>query len=99
MTQINQIQKKKLVMQTGIPNTSGLVKKRDYNAKITEIESKIHSISGLATTYVLNAVENKIPDVSTLTKKTDYGWKISNIESKHVATADYNKFAKLRCCW
>ena len=69
MTQINQIQKKKLVMQTEIPNTSGLVKKRDYNAKITETESKIPSISGLATTYVLNAVENKIPDVSTLTKK------------------------------
>ena len=86
-------------MQAEIPDTNGLVKKRDYNAKIAEIESKIPSISGLATTYILNVDENKIPDASTLTKKTDYGWKISNIESKHVTTADYNKFAKLRCCW
>ena len=73
MTQINQIQKKELVMQAEIPDTSGLVKKRDYNAEIAEIESKIPSISCLATTYILNAVENKIPDASTLTKKTDYG--------------------------
>ena len=56
-------------MQIEIPDTSGLAKKRDYNAKITEIENKIPSISGLATTYILNVVENKIPDVSTLTKK------------------------------
>ena len=27
-------------------DTSGLVKKTDYNAKITEIEGKIHSITG-----------------------------------------------------
>ena len=29
-----------------IPDTSGLVKKKNYNAKISEIESKIPSISG-----------------------------------------------------
>ena len=29
-----------------VPDTSGLVKKTDYNAKITEIEGKIQSISG-----------------------------------------------------
>ena len=39
---------------------------------MTEIESKIPSISGLATNSVLTAVENKIPDVSNLVKKTDY---------------------------
>ena len=44
--------------------------KKDYNAKITEIESKIPSITGLATTAALTtAVENKIPDVSNLVKK------------------------------
>ena len=37
---------------------SGLVKKADYKAKITEEEVNIYSISGLATTSVLNAVEN-----------------------------------------
>ena len=29
-----------------IPDTSGLVKKKNHNAKISEIESKIPSISG-----------------------------------------------------
>ena len=41
----------------------------DYSATITEIESKIPSINGLATTAALNAAENKIPDVSNLIKK------------------------------
>ena len=36
-----------------------LLKKTDYNAKITEIESKILSITSLATNAVLTAVENK----------------------------------------
>ena len=37
--QINQMQKRKLVMQTNICDTSGLVKKTDqnFNGKITEI--------------------------------------------------------------
>ena len=60
---------KQLVMQTKkVPDTSGLVNKTDYNAKSTEIESKVPNISGLATTSVLTAVENKIPDVSNLVK-------------------------------
>ena len=37
-----------------------LLKKTDYNAKITEIEIKIPSISGLATSAALTAVKNKI---------------------------------------
>ena len=70
MTQINQIQNRKSVIQTNkIPDIGGLVKKIDYNAKITEIESKIPSIAGLATTAALAAVKNKIPDVSNLVKK------------------------------
>ena len=51
------IQKKK------IPDTSGFVKKIDYIAKITEIESKTPSTSGLTTSSALNAVK-KISDVS-----------------------------------
>ena len=43
------------------------------NAIITEIESKIPSITGLATDAALNAVEKKKKtDVSNLVKKTDY---------------------------
>ena len=37
-----------------------LKKTTDYNAKITEIEIKIPSISGLATSAALTAVKNKI---------------------------------------
>ena len=44
--------------------------KSDYNTKISEIESKIPSVSGLATNSSLTTVENKIPDVSNLVKKT-----------------------------
>ena len=43
--------------------------KTEFNAKVTEIEGKIPSISSLATNSVLTAVENKIPDVSSLVKK------------------------------
>ena len=51
-----------------IPDTSALVKKLDYNAKITEIENKISGSSSLATTSALIAVENKLLDVSSLVK-------------------------------
>ena len=40
------------------------------------------SISGLATSSALTAVENKIWNVSSLVKKTDYDTKISEIERK-----------------
>ena len=57
MIQKNQIQKKKSVMQTEkITDTSGLVKKKDYNAKITEIECKTPSISCLITSVALIVV-------------------------------------------
>ena len=46
-----------------------LKKKTDLNAKITEIESRIPQITGLATNSALTAVENKIPAVSSLVKK------------------------------
>ena len=69
-------------------------KKTDYNAKISEIESKIPSVSGLATTSALTVVENKKADVSNLVKKTDYAAKITDIEWNHITTADYNKFTK-----
>ena len=49
---------------------SGLVKKSDYNAKITEIEGKIPSIGGLATHATLTTAENKIPNISSSVKKT-----------------------------
>ena len=80
-------------MQTKkIPDTKKIVKKTDYDAKITEIESKIRSITGLVTTATLTIVENKIPDVINFVKKTHYDAKILDIETKYFMTADYNKF-------
>ena len=68
-----------------------LKKKTDYNAKVTEIEGKIPSISGLDTNSALTAVKNKIPDVSSLVKKSDYSTKISEIEKK-VNNHNHNKY-------
>ena len=59
-----------------------VIKKTDYNTKITEIKVKIPDISNLATKTALTAVENKIPDTSSLLKKTDYNTKIADIEGK-----------------
>ena len=59
-----------------------LLKKTDYNTKITEIKGKIPSISGLATNAALTTAENKIPNISSLVKKTGYYTKITKIEKK-----------------
>ena len=63
MTQTKQSLKRK------IPDTSELVKRLDYNAKITEIENKILSISGLVINAALTVIESKVPNVSSLVKK------------------------------
>ena len=59
-----------------------MVKKTDFNSKITEVEGKIPSISGLATSSALTAVEDKIPDASSLVTKTDFYAKVIEIEGK-----------------
>ena len=46
----------KLSYENKIPDASGLVKKTDFNTKVTEIEGKIPSISSLATNSALTAV-------------------------------------------
>ena len=56
-------------LEKKIPDASRLIKKLGYNAKITDIESKTPSISGLAKTSALVTVENGIPDVNSLVKK------------------------------
>ena len=68
-------------------------------SQVNEIELKIPSSSGLATTSALAAVENKIPSVSNLVKKTDYDTKISELEKKltdhkhdkYITTPEFNK--------
>ena len=46
MTQTNQIEKKNSDAEKKISGTSEVVKKLDYNAKISEIEGKIPCITG-----------------------------------------------------
>ena len=53
-----------------------LLKKTDLNAKITKIEGKTPSVTGLATNFALNAGETKTADVNCLVKKADYNTKI-----------------------
>ena len=61
---------------------NGVIKKTDYNSKITEIENKIPDSSSLATKTALNPLENKIPDTSGLVKKNNYNAKTTEIEGK-----------------
>ena len=80
---------------------SGLVKKTDYDAKITQIEGKIPDVSSLATKTTLTTVENKIPSTSKLVKKADYNTKVTDIKNKlnnhnpdkHIATPEFNTLA------
>ena len=72
---------------TGI-DTSRLVKKTDYDAKINEIKVKILSIIGLAITAALNDAKNKISNITDLVKLPDYDAKIKDIENKCFTTSD-----------
>ena len=62
-----------------------LLKKTDYDNKITEIHGKIPHITGLA-----YAALNPLNNVTNLVK-TDDDAKISDIESKYFTMSDYNK--------
>ena len=102
--QINQNYRRKFLilaeLEKKIPNTRRLVKKTDYNVKITEIENKIASISSLATNGALASGENKIPDISSLVTERDYNAKINKIEKKltdhnhdkYITTPEFSKF-------
>ena len=78
-----------------------LLKKTNYNTKITQLENKIPDISNLATKITLTTVENKMLSVSNLVKKTDYNTKITDIENKlnnhnhdkYIDTSEFNKLA------
>ena len=91
---------KKSELENKIPDASGVVKKTDYNTKITELENKVLNISNLATKIALTSIENKIPSVNNLVNKTDYNTKVKEIENKlnnhnHDKYIDTSKFNKL----
>ena len=72
-------------------DTSKLINKTDYNAKIKNIEDKIPNITGLATTAVFTVVENNIPNVSNLVKKQIMMQKYETLK-KYFTNSDYNRF-------
>ena len=80
----------------------GLLKKPSYIGKITEIENKIASISGLAITTTLIAVENKIPvsnlatkiNVSNLATKIDYNTKINETDN-NTTDCDHDRYISM----
>ena len=63
------------------------------------VKGEIPSITNLATTTALAAVESKIPNVSNLVKKADCNTKVSEIERKitghdddeYISTPEFNK--------
>ena len=74
-----------------------MVKKTDFNTKVTEIEGKIPGITGLATNSELTTVENEITDVSSLVKKTtDFNTKVTEIEGKIPDVSSLEKQTMLR---
>ena len=66
------------------------------DAKTKHIGDKIPSVTALATTAALPAVENKIPRVSDLVKKTDYEEKIKDIDDKYFITFDFSQCTKIK---
>ena len=92
MIDINQKQKIKFLILVV------LLKKADFNTKITEIEDKIPDVSSLSTKTV---VENKLRNISSLVKNTAYTTKVTEIEKKltdhnhdkYFTTPEYNTLA------
>ena len=102
MRKMGQILKIKLVRQTKkIPDVSSLVKKTDFNTKVTEIEGKIPNAGGFLLTSVFNSkineVENEIPYIKNLANKTGVTAvdnkipNISNLDLKTDYTAEIIK--------
>ena len=71
-----------MVKKVNAIDTSGLVKRTDYNAKIKDIEDKVPDITNLAATAALTAAEDKNLQFSDLAKKGGYDAKISETEKK-----------------
>ena len=68
-------------------DTSKLVKKANYDHKISDIEGKIPNITGLATTTACATVKNKIPSVNDI-------YQTIKRNSLYINLTDYNKFTK-----
>ena len=89
-------------MKDKIPDITNLATKIILNAKINEVKAEIPSVTGLATTAALTAVENKLPDVSDRIKKIQYVTKVNDIKKditdhshdKYITTPAFNKLTE-----
>ena len=81
--------------------TNEVVKKTEFNDKITEIENKISDTSNLTEKTPLATVENKIPNISNLATKTQLTTvenkipDISNLTTKTALTTAENKIPNI----
>ena len=80
-----------------------MVKKTDFNTKVTEIEGKIPNVSSFLLTSVFNSkiteVENKTPDFKNLASKTEVTAtenKIPNISNLVLKTDYAAKITKIK---
>ena len=88
-----------------IIDTSGLIKKTDYNTKITEIEDKIPDTTSFVKNTDYNTkvteIEGKIPDISGLATKTALATvenkipSINNLATKTALTTVENKIPSI----
>ena len=79
-------------MEDKIPDITSIAINTIVNAEINEAKNEILSITNLATTTSLTAVENKIANVFNLVKKPDYNRKIYEIENKITTDHDHDKY-------
>ena len=68
-------------VENKITDGSSLVKKTEFNTKVTEIEGKIPEVSSLATNSALAAVENKTPNMTSLITKTYFDTELKKVQS------------------
>ena len=88
-------------LENEIPNTSGLVKKTEYDSKTSEIEVKVLDDGTLVIQFALSTVENNIPSINNLVKKVDYDTKVTEIQNKlnkhnhdkYITTLEFNTLA------
>ena len=66
-----------------------MIKKTDFNTKVTDTGGTIPDVSSLVTKSDLTVVENKIPDVSSLVKKTEYNKLVTKVNN--IDTTDFVK--------
>ena len=79
-------------MEDKIPDITSIAINTIVNAEINEAKIEILSITNLAATTSLTAVENKIANVFNLVKKPDYNRKIYETENKITTDHDHDKY-------